>query len=96
MTFFRQVLSPLGTFICPVFRGEQHGSVGGSAAYASAESSEATRIKTAEKIQTFNAAETCKKVTCLYNPANWFIESLIEHPERLDALQPSVGEDCFL
>ena len=45
----------------------------------------------------FNAAVECKEVTCLYNHVNWFIEDLIEHPDKLDRLQPSEDrKDFFL
>ena len=48
-------------------------------------------------INDFNAMVECREVTCLYNHANWFIEDLIEHPEKLDALEavPERG-DYFL
>jgi hypothetical protein len=37
-------------------------------------------------------------VTCLYNHVNWWIEDLIQHPEKLDAIkpQPLAEPDFFL
>ena len=48
-------------------------------------------------IQDFNATTECREVTCLYNHVNWFVEDMIEHPEKLEALQPSAERnDYFL
>lgn len=97
MQYFRQVLSPLGLFNCPVYRHVQLAQIGDKHAYADAESTRATQRKTLELIETFNAHEECKEVTCLYNHVNWFIEDLIRNPEKLERLQPSQErEDWFL
>ena len=98
MQFFRQVLSPLGLYNCPVYRNQPHGKLGDKEAYSSEALFQATRGRAALLIGKFNAAEQCKEVTCLYNHANWWIEELIESPGKLDALQPAAtGEpDYFL
>ncbi|MGE3964775.1 MAG: radical SAM protein [Planctomycetota bacterium] len=87
MQFFRQVLSPLGMYNCPVYRNQPHGRLGGKEAYATDVDFQQIRGKTAELIQSFDATHQCKEVTCLYNHANWWIENLIEHPEELDRLE---------
>ena len=38
MQFFRQVLSPLGVYNCPVYRNQPHGHIGNKEAYATIES----------------------------------------------------------
>lgn len=91
MQFFRQVLSPLGMYNCPVYRNQPHGRVGGNEAYANVESFEATRRSTARLIATFDATSQCKEVTCLYNHVNWWMEDLIDHPEKIEALAPREG-----
>jgi organic radical activating enzyme len=98
MQFFRQVLSPLGMYNCPVYRNQPHGKLGGKEAYASSEDYEVTRRRAAERIFTFDAARECQEVTCLYNHANWWLEDLIAHPEKLEALEVSSAatEDYFL
>lgn len=87
MQFFRQVLSPLGMYNCPVYRNQPHGKLGGKEAYATPDENEQTRTKTADLIRTFDATHECKEVTCLYNHANWWIEDLIEHPEKLEGIE---------
>jgi wyosine [tRNA(Phe)-imidazoG37] synthetase (radical SAM superfamily) len=98
MQFFRQVLSPLGTYNCPVYRNQPHGRVGDKNAYASVASFDETRRRVAGHIDNFDATATCAEVTCPYNDANWWIEDLISNPDRLDALVPDTASppDYFL
>ena len=97
MQFFRQVLSPLGMYNCPVYRNQPHGRIGDAEAYATAENFTTTRGSTAGLIRRFDAREQCQEVTCLYNPVNWWIEGLIADPVRLDEIAPSPGApDYFL
>ena len=96
MTFFRQVLSPLGAFICPVYRNVGKASIGNKNAYSTEENYQKTKNETFRLIQDFNAAHECRKVTCLYNSVNWFIEDLIRNPDKLDKLIPvQENEDYF-
>ena len=88
MQFFRQVLSPLGMYNCPVYRNQPHGRLGHKEAYATAEAMDETRAKTANLIETFDATHQCKEVTCLYNHANWWMEELINNPELIDGVEP--------
>lgn len=97
MQYFRQVLSPLGVFNCPVYRHVPQALLGGKHTYATQNGLQATQRNTLKLIETFDATEECKDVTCLYNHANWFIEDLINHPEKLDSLAPSFDRgDYFL
>ena len=98
MQFFRQVLSPLGLYNCPVYRNQDHGRLGSKNALADELSYEATRGVTAELVQRFDAASNCRKVTCLYNDVNWWIEHLIENPQQLDGLHSDANAlpDYFL
>jgi hypothetical protein len=89
MQFFRQVVSPLGVYNCPVYRNVAHARVGERHAYSTPEGARQALGTTFALIQRFDAAEECKDVTCLYNEANWAIEGLIEDPERLSGLTPT-------
>ncbi|MEM9622362.1 MAG: radical SAM protein [Pseudomonadota bacterium] len=86
MQFFRQVLSPLGLYNCPVYRNQEHGLLGDKNAMADVDAYDATRGTAANLIRNFNATKNCEKVTCLYNDVNWLIEGLIDNPEALDQL----------
>lgn len=87
MQFFRQVVSPLGVYNCPVYRNVPHARVGERHVYSTPEGMREAVRSTFTLIQRFDASEECKDVTCLYNSANWAIEDLIEHPERLETLE---------
>jgi len=89
MQFFRQVLSPLGMYNCPVYRNQPHGRVGPKEAYATEAEYDATRARTAALIESFDAHHECREVTCLYNHVNWWMEDLVRNPEKLDALEPA-------
>lgn len=95
--FFRQVLSPLGTFSCAAYRNQPQARLGDKNAYASDADYARTRHATAGQIWQFDAHAQCSEVTCLYNQSNWWIEDLIANPHKLDNLQASEGEpDYFL
>lgn len=97
MQYFRQVLSPLGVFNCPVYRHVPHALLGEKHAYSTEKGLELTTKNTLRLIEAFDATEECKDVTCLYNHANWFIEDLIKNPGKLDALESSFDRnDYFL
>ena len=98
MQFFRQVLSPLGLYNCPVYRNQDHGRLGDKNANAGVEAYDATRGVTADLVKSFNATVACEKVTCLYNDVNWWIEKLIANPEELGKLSwdEAAEPDYFL
>ncbi|MEK6855506.1 MAG: radical SAM protein [Nanoarchaeota archaeon] len=99
MSYFRQVLGIRGVVICPGYRAEASAKISDKEAYLNeAENgSNASLIKLAEKIKTFDASKICRNVVCMYNDANWFIENLIEeavnNPSSLAKLKP--GEEMY-
>jgi wyosine [tRNA(Phe)-imidazoG37] synthetase (radical SAM superfamily) len=98
MQFFRQVLSPLGTFHCPAYRGQECAQIGGKDAYADDASFADARRNLAGRIDDFDASSHCATISCLYNDVNWWIESLVADPARLEgvtAVTPSTP-DFFL
>ena len=97
MQYFRQVLSPLGVFNCPVYRHVPQALLGSKHEYHNQDSFKETQKNTLRLIEAFDANFECRNVTCLYNHANWLIEDLIRNPEKLDALTPSEERhDYFL
>ena len=87
MTFFRHVLSPLGVYSCPVYRNVPAARIGGKDLYADPAATEVVSQGTLRILDTFDASSECRAVTCLYNHANWFIEDLVQHPEKLQDLR---------
>jgi hypothetical protein len=88
MHFFRQILSPLGLFNCPVYRYQPQGTLNDKDGYLNPERYRQSLANTSTLIEQFDASKECREVTCLYNHVNWWIEDLIQHPDKLDDLQP--------
>ena len=76
MRLFRQVLTPMGLFGCPVYRGNSKDQIGSSHAYCSVEDFMKTRRRTVELTEQFDASIECSNVSCLYNSSNWWLESI--------------------
>ncbi len=87
MTFFRQVLTPHGVFNCPVYRSVPKAKVTGPDGSKDEAHCQDAHKKVGESILRFDAAHECREVTCLYNSTNWWIQDLIDHPEKLETLQ---------
>lgn len=97
MQFFRQVLTPHGVFNCPAYRSVPKARITHAGGYRDGEQVKKTLIKVGNIIQRFDAAHECKEVTCLYNSTNWWIQDMIDHPEKIDAISPSADrKDYFL
>jgi len=77
MQFFRTVVTPIGIFHCPAFRGVEKGKIAGEEGYASRSKFNESLARTGASIQTFDAEEECREVGCFYHPTNWWIEELI-------------------
>jgi MoaA/NifB/PqqE/SkfB family radical SAM enzyme len=89
MQFFRQVLTPHGLFNCPVYRSVPAAKIADASGYRDAEACQQTAKDLGHMILRFDAAHQCNQVTCLYNSVNWWLEELIEQPEKLAALPQS-------
>ena len=87
MQALRQVLTPLGLFNCPGYRGVASARIAGPAAYCDQKATEATTQKTIDTLNAFDASKECANVTCLYNGTNWWLQSLIDHPDKLDQIE---------
>jgi len=94
MQVFRQILSPLGLFNCPAFRGVEKARIGGKDAFY-----DLTGFQSSISgiLTRFNASKECREVTCIYNPVNWWIEKAIEGELDLSKLKTTKERhDYFL
>lgn len=96
MHYFRQVLSPLGTFSCPVYRNIELAKVGDKNSYSDQQSFKNTAKNTIKVINEFDASKICKDVVCLYNDANWFIDDLINNNKNLELEIQADTTDSYL
>ncbi len=77
MQAFRQVLSPLGLFNCPAYRGAQAGYIGNARSWGNSGQNGQTQKLIADIIDRFDASHECKEITCLYNPVNLWLERAV-------------------
>lgn len=97
MQALRQVLTPLGNYNCPAYRGVPQARIGDKDAYVDERAADRTARDTAAILERFDASQECKQVTCLYNSANWWIEELIASGKGLDTIETTTERrDHFL
>ncbi len=91
----RQVLTPHGVFNCPGYRSSPMAMIADRRAYRDESQIEDTRKKLSDMILRFDASEECQNVTCLYNQTNWWIQDLIQDPEKVAALTAGPERDDY-
>lgn len=91
MQAFRQVISPIGIFGCPAYRGDMKNFIAEKDGYTSIEKFIETRERTKMKVINFDASYECKKISCIYNSTNWWLKGLIERSIKLDSSE--IGRD---
>lgn len=97
MHLFRQVLTPIGIYGCPVYRGSDRDRIGEPAAYSSPEGFVAARQRTYQVLSNLDVSSECANVSCLYNSSNWWFDSIVH--SRIDPksiAQSSEQRDLFL
>ena len=95
--FFRVVVTPDGIFSCPVWRGFKMVQLSDHKQDYRADYSDYFDKNRLRVLNDLNAQKECAQVTCIYNDLNWFIEDLIQNPEKLEVLKRGVDyQDYFL
>ena len=77
MQVFRQVLSPLGLFNCPAYRGAEKAHIAAKDVYSGKSELETTKKAIEAILDRFDASHACREITCFYNLANWWIEKAV-------------------
>jgi wyosine [tRNA(Phe)-imidazoG37] synthetase (radical SAM superfamily) len=88
MAAFRQVLSPIGLFHCPGFRGIKKSYISNKDAYCD-ENINQTQKAVANILTNFDASKECSDCTCLLNQTNWWIEKAITGEINIDEVRSS-------
>lgn len=94
MAVFRQVLSPIGLFHCPGFRGIKKSYISDKNAYCN-ENMEHTQKAVANILAEFNAGKECADCTCLSNQSNWWIEKMITGEIDMSEIKSTEDYDYF-
>jgi hypothetical protein len=92
MQAFRHVVSPLGIYNCPAYRGSPDARITGADAFT-AQQARVTDHAVAGMLDTFDPSCRCREITCLYQPTNWWIENLINGASGATEMP---GDDYFL
>ena len=96
MQFFRTVVTPIGIFHCPAFRGVEKGKIGEEDGYASHSKFDVSLVRTGTSIRTFDAEEECHEVGCFYHPTNWWLEELIRSNTDIREITHVEDDNFFL
>lgn len=94
MIVFRQVLSPIGLFHCPGFRGIKKSYINDKNAYCS-ENINQTQKAVANILYEFDASKECADCTCLFNQTNWWIEKLITGELDIAGVKPTEEQNDY-
>ena len=94
--FFRQVVTPIGIYHCPSYRGQLKALLADKNGYDSKDNFSKTIEATEKMLAKFNATQECKDIVCPYNSTNKWIEELIESNIDLDSLKIVDDDNFFL
>ena len=91
--FIKAVLSPIGVYHCPAFRGDNKAKIGEKDGYCS-KHIKSTLRNNLDKLDEFDASRECKDIACFYHDLNWWIEGLINGDFSIDDVEV-VDDDNF-
>jgi len=93
--FFKSVMSPVGIYHCPAFRGNKKAKIGEKDGYCS-NNIRMTLQNNVDKLDEFNANFECKDIACFYNEINWWIDGLISGKYDIDSVNTIDDDNFFL
>jgi len=97
MQFFRQVINPQGVFSCSSWRGFNNLKIVNSNQKITGDYFKKFQEGRKKIINNFNAKDVCRDIHCYYAPFNYWVEELINSPEKLKGLKPIADfNDYFL
>ena len=96
LQFFRTVVSPLGTFHCPAFRGVEKAKIADPDGYTTRSRFDRTLEVTAKSIMTFDAEAECDVVGCFYHGTNWWLEEFIRSTKGVHEISTVEDDNFFL
>ncbi len=93
---FRQIVTPIGIYHCPAYRGDQKAFIAHRDGYISQQKYEETISSDLELLLKFDASKECKDIVCFYNKLNWWIEDFINSGDDVYSLESIEDENSFL
>ena len=95
MQVFNTVVTPMGIFHCPAFRGVDAAKIGEFDGYAGEEKFQRTATRLTESILSFDASKECDRIACFYNHVNWWIEDFIRSDRRVEDIEEAQDDNFF-
>jgi organic radical activating enzyme len=77
MQALHQVLTPTGVYNCPTYRGIERAKIANKDGYKDGDTAKETNQGVANILERFNAHLECAQISCMYNAANWWLESAV-------------------
>ncbi len=95
MQVFNSVVTPMGIFHCPAFRGVDAARIGAFDGYAGEEKFQRTAKGLTNSIISFDASKECDRIACFYNHVNWWIEDFIRSDRRVEDIEEAQDDNFF-
>lgn len=95
MQFFRTVMTPVGVYHCPAFRGIDKARVAGPLGYLDHDSFTQTADRLEESIGSFDAEKECGEVACFYHHVNWWVDELVSADSSPADIEPLEDDNFF-
>jgi len=93
---FRAVVTPIGIFHCPAYRGDARTQIGSAIGYVDQDGFRQTVSSNYRNMLDFNAARTCKDIVCFYSRVNRWIETVIESDLNVMDIEECQDQNFFI
>ena len=93
---FRQILTPIGIFHCPAYRGFKKAKIGETAAFLTEKAFQKTISENYKNLIEFNPPKQCRDIVCFYNPVNRWIEDFIKSGKEVKEIEVCPDDNFFI
>lgn len=93
---FRQILTPIGVYHCPAYRGFNKAKIGEFNAFATEKKFKETISENYKNLIRFNPCRQCQDIACFYNPTNRWLEEFIESGKDTRGIKTCKDDNFFI
>lgn len=93
---FRQILTPIGVYHCPAYRGFDRAKIGEYGALTTEKNFEKTILANYKNLLKFDPCRQCHDVVCFYNQTNRWIEEFIQSGKSVDEIESCEDDNFFI
>lgn len=95
MQFFRTVMTPVGVYHCPAFRGIDKACIAGPLGYVDRDAFGQSAACLEKSIESFEADRECSEVACFYHHVNWWVDQLIAGSRDIGDIETLEDDNFF-